>query len=318
MSQYIVRRLLLMVPTLFGAAVIVFFMMNVVPGDIALLIIGGDQGSDIDPVELQALREQLGLTRPLYVQFFSWLWSVIKLDFGISLWTGETVWDELLIRLPLTLEIAAVSILISTAISIPLGMLAAVRQDTWIDYSIRVFSIGGLAIPSFWTGILILLFLVLWFQWGPPIEYVSFFDDPVENMKKMVWPMVTIGYRFAAVGTRMTRSNMLEILREDYIRTAWAKGLRERVVVIKHTLRNALLPVVTIIGTELDVLLGGLVVTETVFTLNGVGGFLVDAIAHRDLPVVTSLVLISTIVTVFINLGVDLFYSWLDPRITYN
>ena len=158
----------------------------------------------------------------------------------------------------------------------------AIRQDPWIDYGIRVFSIGGLAIPSFWTGILILLFLVLWFEWGPPIEFASPFEDPWENTKKMIWPIVTVGYRFAAVGTRMTRSSVLEVLREDYIRTAWAKGLRERVVVVKHVLRNSLLPVVTIIGGELDVLLGGLVVTETVFTLNGVGGFLVDAIAHRQ------------------------------------
>jgi peptide/nickel transport system permease protein len=318
MYQYTIRRLLLMLPTLLGASVIVFVLMNVVPGDIALLIIAGDQGAEIDPVELHTLREQLGLTRPLYAQFFSWLWSVLRLDFGVSLWTGDTVWNELLIRLPLTLEIAFFSVVISTAISIPLGLLAAIRQDTWIDYSVRLFSIGGLAIPSFWTGILVLLFLVLWFEWGPPIEFASPFEDPWENTKKMVWPIVTVGYRFAAVGTRMTRSSVLEVLREDYIRTAWAKGLRERVVVVKHALRNALLPVVTIIGTELDVLLGGLVVTETVFTLNGVGGFLVDAIAHRDLPVVTSLVLISTVVTVFVNLAVDLFYSWLDPRITYS
>ena len=317
MYQYIIRRLLLMIPTLFGASIIVFFLMNVVPGDIALLIIGGDQGGDIDPTELQALRDQLGLNRPLYIQFLSWLWSVVQLDFGISLWTGETVLSELLIRLPLTLEVAVTAITISTLLSIPLGVLAAIRQDTWVDYCIRVFSIGGLAIPSFWTGILLLLFLVLFFSWNPPIEFVSPFDDPTENAKKMVWPIVTIGYRFAAVGTRMTRSTVLEIMREDYIRTAWAKGLGERIIVAKHVLRNSMLPVITIIGAELDVLLGGLVVTETVFTLNGVGSFLVDAIFHRDLPVVTSLVLMSTVVTVFVNLAVDLLYSCLDPRITY-
>jgi len=317
MQQYIIRRFLLMLPTLFGASLLVFCLMHVIPGDIALLIIGGDQGGDINPRELEALRERLGLTRPMYEQFFIWLWSVIRLDFGTSLWTGETVWSELLIRLPLTLEVAIISTIISTCIAIPLGTLAAMRQDTWIDYAVRVFSVGGLAIPAFWSGILILLFLLLWFEWGPPIEFVSPFEHPGENLKKMVWPIVTVGYRFAAVATRMTRSTALEVMREDYIRTAWSKGLRERVVVIKHVLRNALLPVVTIIGTELDVLLGGLVVTETVFTLNGVGGFLVDAIAHRDLPVVTSLVLISTFVTVFINLAVDLLYCWLDPRISY-
>ncbi len=317
MRPYIIRRLLLTVPTLLGAAVLVFCLMQVIPGDIALLIIGGDQGGDIDPDELQALREQLGLTQPLHMLFLSWLWSVIRLDFGVSLWTGQTVLSELLIRLPLTLEVAILATTISTLLALPLGTLAAIRQDTWVDYVIRVFSVGGLAIPSFWTGILILLFLVLWFEWGPPLEFVSPFDAPGENFKKMVWPIVTVGYRFGAVTTRMVRSTVLEVIREDYIRTAWAKGLRERVVVVKHVLRNALLPVVTIIGTEFDVLLGGLVVTETVFTLNGIGGFLVDAIAHRDLPVVTSLVLISTFVTVFVNLAVDLLYCWLDPRISY-
>lgn len=317
MWAYTIRRILLMLPTLFGGALLVFALMNVVPGDIALLIIGGDQGGDIDPQELNALREQLGLTRPLHVQFLSWLWRAVQFDFGTSLWTGEAIVHELLIRLPLTLEVAFFSTIISTVIAIPLGTLAAIRQDTWVDYAIRVFSIGGLAIPSFWSALLILLFLVLVFEWGPPIEFFWITDDPWENFKKMVWPIATIGYRFAAVATRMTRSTVLEVMREDYIRTAWAKGLKERVVVLKHVLKNALLPVITIIGTELDVLLGGLVVTETVFTLNGVGGFLVDAIAHRDLPVVQALVLMSIVITVVVNLIVDLLYVWLDPRISY-
>lgn len=317
MWSYTVRRLLLMLPTLFGGALLVFTLMNIVPGDIALLIIGGDQGGEIDPQELQNLREHLGLTRPLYAQFFSWLWGAVQFDFGTSLWTGETILHELLIRLPLTIEVAVISTIISTIIAIPLGVLAAIRQDTWVDYAVRVFSIGGLAIPSFWTALMILLFLVLFFEWGPPIEFVWITDDPWENFKKMVWPIVTIGYRFAAVATRMTRSTVLEVMREDYIRTAWSKGLKERVVVLKHVLKNALLPVITIIGTELDVLLGGLVVTETVFTLNGVGGFLVDAIAHRDLPVVQALVLMSIVITVVVNLIVDLIYVWLDPRISY-
>ena len=317
MWAYTIRRLLIMLPTLFGGALLVFTLMNVVPGDIALLIIGGDQGGEVDPQELQRLREQLGLTRPLYAQFFSWLWRAVQFDFGTSLWTGDTILNELLIRLPLTLEVAFISTIISTIIAIPLGTLAAIRQDTWVDYVVRVFSIGGLAIPSFWSALLILLFLVLFFEWGPPIEFVWITDDPWENFKKMVWPIATIGYRFAAVATRMTRSTVLEVMREDYIRTAWAKGLKQRVVVLKHVLKNALLPVITIIGTELDVLLGGLVVTETVFTLNGVGGFLVDAIGHRDLPVVQALVLMSIVITVFVNLVVDLLYVWLDPRISY-
>ncbi len=317
MWQYIMKRVLLMIPTLLGAAVIVFFIMNIIPGDIALLIIGGDQGGDIDPQELENLREQLGLNRPLLVQFFSWLWGVLQLDFGESLWTGAPVLEELAIRFPLTLEVAIAATLVSTIIAIPLGTIAAIRQDTWIDYVVRVISIGGLAIPSFWTGILIILFLVLMFEWSPPLEYVGLTEDPVENMKQLIWPIVSVGYRYAAVTTRMTRSTVLEVMREDYIRTAWAKGLREKVVVVKHTLKNAVLPVITIIGTEFAFLIGGLVVTETVFTLNGVGSFLVDAIAHRDVPVVQSLIIMIAFTFVFVNLVIDLLYAWIDPRISY-
>jgi peptide/nickel transport system permease protein len=311
------KRILLMIPTLLGAAMIVFFIMNIIPGDIALLIIGGDQGGDINPQELENLREQLGLNRPLFVQFFSWLWGVVRLDFGESLWTGAPVLEELAIRFPLTLEVAIAATVVSTLIAIPLGTIAAIRQDTWIDYVVRIVSIGGLAIPSFWTGILIILFLVLMFEWSPPLEFVSLTEDPWGNFKQLIWPIVSVGYRYAAVTTRMTRSTVLEVMREDYIRTAWAKGLQEKIVVAKHTLKNAILPVITIIGTEFAFLIGGLVVTETVFTLNGIGSFLVDAIAHRDVPVVQSLIIMIAFTFVFVNLVIDLLYAWIDPRISY-
>jgi peptide/nickel transport system permease protein len=317
MWQYVTKRVLLMIPTLLGAALVIFLLMNIVPGDIALLIIGGDQGGDINPRELARLRAQLGLDRPLYMQFLSWLWDVVRLDFGKSLWTGAPIMEELLIRLPLSLEVAILATIVSTIIAIPLGTIAAIRQDTWVDYVVRVISIGGLAIPSFWTGILIILFLVIFFEWGPPLEFVSITEDPWENFKQLVWPIVSVGYRYAAVTTRMTRSTVLEVMREDYIRTAWAKGLRERIIVTKHALKNAMLPVITIIGTEFAFLIGGLVVTETVFTLNGVGRFMVDAIAHRDLPVVQTLVLLIAFIFVFVNLLTDLLYAWFDPRISY-
>jgi len=317
MSQYIVKRLLLMIPTLIGAALLIFLLMNIIPGDVALLIIGGDQGGDINPTELAKLRTQLGLNRPLYEQFLSWLWGIVHLDFGKSLWTGAPILEEIMIRLPLTLEVAIFATINSTIIAIPLGTLAAVRQDTWVDYAVRVFSIGGLALPAFWTGILIILFLVIYFEWGPPLEFVSLTSDPWENIKQLIWPIVTVGYRNAAVAARMTRSTMLETMREDYIRTALAKGLQERTVVVKHALKNAFLPVLTIIGTEIAFLIGGLVVTETVFTLNGLGRFMVDAIAHRDIPVVQTLVLFIAFSFVFINLIVDLLYGWFDPRISY-
>jgi peptide/nickel transport system permease protein len=225
--------------------------------------------------------------------------------------------QELLIRLPLSLQLALFATIVSVIIAIPLGMLAAVRQDTWVDYVVRVFSIGGLAIPGFWVGILTILSLVIFFGWGPPLEFTPPWVDPWANFQMMVWPVVTVGYRFSAVTTRMTRSTVLEVLREDYIRTAWAKGLRERAVVIRHALKNAMLPVITLIGTEFAFLIGGLVVTETVFTLNGIGRFVVDAVAHRDYPVVQALVFLIAFGFVVVNLLVDLTYAWFDPRIRY-
>jgi peptide/nickel transport system permease protein len=317
MRTYVAKRLLLMVPTLLGVAALVFFIMRVIPGDVTLLILGGDQAGRIDPAQIAALKHQLGLDQPLGVQFGRWLWGVLRFDFGTSLWTGEPVVRELLVRLPLSLELALAASVVSVVISIPLGMLAAVRRDTWVDYLVRVISIGGLAIPSFWIGILCILFLVIYFGWGPPLEFTPPWVDPWANFQQMVWPVVTVGYRYAAVTTRMTRSTVLEVLREDYIRTAWAKGLRERVVVIRHALKNAMLPVITLIGTEFAFLIGGLVVTETVFTLNGVGRFVVDAVAHRDYPVVQALVFLIAFGFVVVNLLVDLTYAWFDPRIRY-
>jgi peptide/nickel transport system permease protein len=297
-------------------ASLVFVIMRVIPGDVALLILGGDAGQ-IDQQQLVAMRHQLGLDQPIVVQFGRWLWGVVQLDFGTSLWTGQPVMEELLVRLPLSLELAILATVISVTIAIPLGMVAAIRQDSWVDYVVRVVSIGGLAIPSFWIGILCILFLVIYFGWGPPLEFTPPWVSPWANLQQLIWPVVTVGYRYSAVTTRMTRSTLLEIMREDYIRTAWAKGLRERAVVVRHGLKNAMLPVITLVGTEFAFLIGGLVVTETVFTLNGVGRFVVDAVAHRDYPVVQALVFLIAFSFVIVNLLVDLTYAWFDPRIRY-
>ena len=317
MRTYILKRLLLIIPTLLGVAVIVFLIMRVIPGDVALMILGGDDGGQINQQQVDALRQQLGLDQPLIVQFGTWLWGVVRFDFGDSLWTGQPIAHELAIRLPLSLQLALMATFVSVLIAIPLGTLAAVRQDTWIDYVVRVVSIGGLAIPSFWIGILCILFLVIYFGWGPPLEFTPPWVDPWVNLQMMIWPVVTVGYRYAAVTTRMTRSTVLEVLREDYIRTAWAKGLREGVVVLRHALKNSMLPVITLIGTEFAFLIGGLVVTETVFTLNGIGRFVVEAVAHRDYPVVQALVFLIAFSFVMVNLLVDLTYAWFDPRIRY-
>jgi peptide/nickel transport system permease protein len=316
MRVYLAKRILLIVPTLLGVASLVFVIMRVIPGDVALLILGGDSGQ-IDRAQLAAMHHRLGLDQPLVVQFGTWLWAALHFDFGASLWTGRPVVEELLVRLPLSLELAILATIVAVVLAIPFGMLAAMRQDSWLDYVIRVISIGGLAIPSFWAGILVILFLVINFGWGPPLEFTPPWVDPWANFQQMVWPVVTVGYRYAAVTTRMTRSTLLEVMREDYIRTAWAKGLAERVIVIRHALKNAMLPVITLIGTEFAFLIGGLVVTETVFTLNGVGRFVVDAVAHRDYPVVQALVFVIAFGFVIVNLLIDLTYAWFDPRIRY-
>ncbi len=317
MRIYLAKRILLIVPTMLGVASLVFVIMRVIPGDVALLILGGDQAGNIDREQLTAMHRQLGLDQPWLVQYGTWLWGLLRFDFGTSLWTGQPVVQELLIRLPLSLELAFLATGVSVLIAIPLGMLAAARQDTWVDYVVRVVSIGGLAIPSFWVGILVILLLVIYFGWGPPLEFTPPWVDPWANFQQMVWPVITVGYRYAAVTTRMTRSTVLEVLREDYIRTAWAKGLAERAIVIRHALKNAMLPVITLIGTEFAFLIGGLVVTETVFTLNGVGRFVVDAVAHRDYPVVQALVFVIALGFVIVNLLIDLTYAWFDPRIRY-
>ena len=318
MRTYLAKRLLLILPTLLGVAAVVFVIMRVIPGDVTLLILGGDQTGRIDPQQLAAMRHQLGLDQPIAVQFGTWLWGVLRFDFGTSLWTGQPVLQEVLLRLPLSLEVAILATVVSVVLAVPLGMLAAVRQDSWVDYVIRVVSIGGLAIPSFWVGILVILFLVIYFGWGPPLEFTPPWVDPWANFQQLVWPVLTVGYRYAAVTTRMTRSTVLEVLREDYIRTAWAKGLGERVVVIRHAMKNAMLPVITLVGTEFAFLIGGLVVTESVFTLNGVGRFVVDAVAHRDYPVVQALVFLIAFCFVIVNLLIDLTYAWFDPRIRYH
>src|SRR5437867_10552233 len=265
MSTYITKRVLLIIPTLLGAAALVFVIMRVIPGDVALLIFGGDAGGHIDPKQVAALRARLGLDQPLCMQFATWLWGVIRFDFGTSLWTGRPVIEELLIRLPLSLELALAATAVSVVIAIPFGMLAAVRQDTWVDYFVRVVSRGGLAMPSFWVGILCILMLVIFFGWGPPREFTPPWIDPWANSQMKVWPVLTVGYRYAAVTPRATRPKLLEVLREGYSRTAWAEGLRERAVVIRHALKNSMLPVITLVGTEFAFLIGGLVVTETVF-----------------------------------------------------
>ena len=316
MSRYVFKRLLLMIPTLFGVALLVFFLLRVAPGDIVELKYAGS-GTFAPKEALDRERVQLGLDRPLAQQFASWIAGILRFDLGISMWTGRPITDEIKIRLELSVQLALMATLVAVLIAIPAGTLAALKQDTWIDYLVRIVSIGGLALPSFWLGIVIILGFLIVFKWMPPLSFTSFWIDPWANLAQMIWPALAVGYRYSAMATRMTRSAVLEVLREDYVRTARAKGLRERAVVIKHALRNALLPVITVIGLEFAFLIGGLVVTEQVFNLNGIGMLFVESISHRDYTMTQALVLLVSFAFIFMNLLVDLLYAYLDPRIRY-
>jgi len=316
MRQYVLKRLLLMIPTLFGVALLVFFLLRVAPGDIVELKYAGS-GTFAPKEALDRERKQLGLDKPLAYQFVSWIAGIARFDFGDSMWTGRPIVEEIKIRLELSLQLAVMATVVAMLLAVPLGTLAALKQDTWVDYAVRIFSIAGLAMPSFWLGIVIILGFLIVFKWMPPLTFTSFWTDPRANLAQLIWPALAVGYRYSAMATRMTRSAVLEVLREDYVRTARAKGLWERAVVLKHALSNALLPIVTVIGLEFAFLLGGLVVTEQVFNLNGIGMLFVESITHRDYTMTQALVLLVSFAFIFMNFMVDLLYAWLDPRIHY-
>jgi peptide/nickel transport system permease protein len=316
MQRYIIKRFFLMIPTLLGVAVFIFLLMRVIPGDIVELRLTSEGGFVTEEV-LATERARLGLDKPVWQQFVNWIWGIVRLDFGTSMWTGRPISHEIGIRLQLSLEVAILATVVAILIAIPLGTLAALKQDTWVDYAVRVFSIAGLSMPSFWLGILIILFLLIFFQWVPPMIYTPIWVDPWANFSQIVWPAVAVGYRYSAVSTRMMRSSTLEVLREDYVRTARAKGLREKVVITRHAMKNALLPVITVIGLEFAFLIGGLVVTEQVFNLNGLGKLFVQSIAQRDYTMTQTLVLLVAVTFVLVNFVIDILYGWLDPRIHY-
>ncbi len=323
MYQYIVKRVLLMLPTLLGAAIFVFFLLRFIPGDICELRMAGE-GAYVDESALAACRAQIGIDKSIFLQFVDFMWGFVRFDLGTSMWTGQPIGYEIGIRFELSLQIAIMATVTAIIISIPLGTISAVKQDTWIDYVVRGFSIAGIAMPSFWLGILIILFLLIGTQaffgepWMPPIQYVPIWEDPGHNLSMLIWPAVATGYRYSAVATRMTRSALLEVLREDYVRTARAKGLLEKIIINRHALKNSLLPVVTVIGIEFAFLMGGLVVTEQVFNLNGLGKLFVESVINTDYTLTQALVMLVVAVFVLTNFVVDLFYAWLDPRIRYS
>jgi peptide/nickel transport system permease protein len=321
MHRYIVSRILLVFPTLLGAAALVFLLMRRIPGDICLVRLGSG-GTSFTESALAACHAEIGIDKPWWLQFVNFIWGMARGDFGISMWSGKPVIQEIATRFPVSLEVAVMATIIAVSIAIPLGTISALKQNTWIDLVVRTVSIAGIATPAFWLGILSILLVLDVTQaitgrpWMPSIDYVPIWKDPIRNLSIVMLPAITVGYRYAAVSMRMTRSAMLEVLREDYIRTARAKGLLEKVIINRHALKNALLPVVTVIGIEFAFLIGGLVVTEQVFNLNGIGRLMVQSVQNQDYTLTQALVMLVVTIAIVSNLAVDMVYAWLDPRIS--
>jgi peptide/nickel transport system permease protein len=318
-AQYVIRRLFLFIPTLILATMMVFALFWIVPGDAAMMILTGEEGEGgrVDIEDLERLRSELGLDRPIYVQYGEWVFNLLKGDLGTSIWYRIPVMDELKDRFIVSMELAVMAILMAFVAAVPLGVISAVKQDTKGDYASRIFVLIGIAMPTFWIGILTVYALAYIFNWLPPLGYAKLWEDPLTNLQQLIFPALVLAFHDLAFTARVTRSSMLEVMREDYMRTARSKGLSEWVVTGRHALRNALLPVITVSGYQFGRLLGGVIIIEVIFVVPGVGSFLIDAIVHRDYVVLQAVVLLTAAVVLVLNLVIDLFYAVLDPRIRY-
>ena len=320
MQHYIARRILLFIPTVVLVTLLVFLFLRIIPGDPALMALtsGTGEGSFTEE-QLAQKRSELGLDKPLHVQYGVWVWDLLHIDLGTSyFFTGVPIVDQMKVRLPVTLELTALGLLISFVVAVPLGIISALKQDTAIDYLARGISFVGVAIPNFVTALVTVYLLVAFFNWIPPLDYTPPWEDLGKNLSQMIFPALALAFVMIAFISRVTRSSMLEVLREDYIRTARAKGLRERRVIYLHALRNAFLPILTITGWYFGVYLGGTVIIETIFVLPGMGKFLLDSVLHRDYAVVQAEVFLISGMVLLLNLVVDLIYGWVDPRIRFS
>ena len=313
LRRYLAKRLVVAIPSLLIASLIVFTLPRLIPGDVVAMMLEEKAYAK----DLEELRTKLGLNRPIYVQYFEWVGRALRGDLGESLWTRQPVLQEIGQRLPITLELALLSLSVALLIAIPVGVISAARQDTMQDYTARSVAILGLSIPNFWMATLVIVLPAIWWGWRPLTGYVEIGKDPVAHITQMLLPAVILGITFAAALMRLTRGMLLEVLRQDYVRTAWSKGLRERVIILKHGLRNAIIPVITYLGTQLPQVIGGTVVIETIFGLPGMSRFLFDAINQRDYPVIQGVNLVVVSLIVLVNLAVDALYAVLDPRIRY-
>lgn len=314
MRDYALRRIILVPVTLFLVTIVVFSLVHLLPGDIVTISL---QDSNLTPAEKQAAIEKLGFNKPIYEQYIMWLGDILHGDMAKSLWSGRPVTSELQQKLPVTLELAGLAIFFAMLIGIPVGIISAIRQDTIFDYFFRSLAIGGLSIPPFWLATMFVVFSAVWFHWIPPVRFAPFFENPSANLQQFFMPALLLGISCSASMMRMTRTTMLEVLRQDFIRTAWAKGLSERLVLYRHSLKNAMIPVVTIMGVELAQVIGGSVIMESVFGLPGIGKFMFDVIGVRDYPAIQGVNLIVATAVLFINLLVDLSHGYLDPRLRF-
>jgi len=315
MQGYVIRRVLALIPTLFFASFIVFITVRLIPGNIIDLMLSQNDVSAAKQTRAQ-LEAVLGLDQPVYTQYFRWIGALLLHgDLGRSLWSNTPVTEQILQRLPVTFELGAMALIVALIVAIPIGVYAALKQDTVGDYILRTMSILMLAIPAFWTGTLVMVFPSIWWGWSPSVRYVTLTQDPVAHLLQLLIPALILGKGFSAIIMRLTRTLMLEVLRQDYIRTARAKGLAVGTIVTRHALRNALIPVVTLVGLQAPVLFGGAVILEQIFVIPGMGLLLLEAVSQRDYPVITGVFLIIGVSVVMINLLVDLSYGWLDPRV---
>ncbi len=319
MRTYIIRRLLLLIPTLILATMLVFLVVRLLPGDFVTKMMTQFGGGlkQATNLQLDTIRERLGLTRPIHIQYVSWISGIVRGDFGESLWEGKDVLEDILEKIPVSLELGILAMLTANILGLSVGAYAAIRQDTFLDYAGRGFAIIFLSAPAFWIATLMILFGSIWFGWVPVLGYVPLWENPIENLKQMIIPSVLLGLGMSGWVVRFLRTTMLDVMRQDYVRTAWAKGMRERVVMVRHVMRNAMIPVVTIIAQQLGLIVGGTVIIEQIFNLPGMGRLFILAAFQRDYPYISGINLLAGTFTLFVILITDLSYAYLDPRIRY-
>ena len=318
MGRYTVKRISLFIPTVLLMTILVFVVMRIIPGDPAISILEGDGGGSYTIEDLERVRAELGTDRNLFIQYVDWIGGIMQGDFGDSFWFKSPVMTELGDRIPRTLELAVMAIVMAVLFSVPLGIMSAIKPDSWLDLGARTFTIIGIAIPNFLVAVLMILFLLAVFDWLPPLGYVELWENPLKNLQQMIFPAIALAIYDMAFIARVTRSAMMEVLREDYMRTARSKGLSERVVLVRHGLKNAILPILTISGWQFARLFEGAVIIESIFLIPGVGRILIEAIFHRDFPMIQAVIVVIGAGVLLINLVVDLLYGWIDPRIRYN